>query len=275
MNDLDQKLHDEVMKEHSSIARLRTLVQGGADIHARTRFGQTALHLASRSGNRAAVTALLSLGAGINVWDELGLPPIYYASFHSHHDIVRQLLPCQSKLTVPLDIDEMCGYLYAAKHGFNDLFSGEHSAREAASLHDVFGTTALHFSAQHGHSEIASRLLCAGASVHARDTMGSTPLVFAVAEEHVALIQQLLISGADLKRQDCYGRTPLHLAVQFNKIRSAQQLLLSGADMLVVDADGHTPLSMAVTSNDTAMAALFTRFLPGTSIAVPRKVTKH
>jgi serine/threonine-protein phosphatase 6 regulatory ankyrin repeat subunit B len=275
MNDLDQKLHDEVMGEHVSTARLRMLVQAGANIHVRTRFGQTALHLATRSGNRGAVTALLSLGAETNVLDELGLSPIYYASFHSHHDMVRQLLPCQSNLTVPLDEDEMCGYLYAAKHGFIDLFSGENSAREAATLCDVFGTTALHFAAQHGHAEIAARLLSAGASVDAVDAMGTTPLVCAVAEEHVALIHQLLISGADLQRQDCYGRTPLHIAVRFNRPHSAQQLLLSGADMLVVDADGHTPLSMAVTSDDTTMVALLTRFLHGATTAVPRKMTQH
>lgn len=51
---------------------LQTLIKGGANIHARNRAGETALHIAVRCGRKLAVKELVSAGANVNARDAMG-----------------------------------------------------------------------------------------------------------------------------------------------------------------------------------------------------------
>lgn len=51
-----------------------------------------ALHLAAQAGDRARVEALLSGGADVNRFDDLGKSPLEYAAMEEHLDVVRLLL---------------------------------------------------------------------------------------------------------------------------------------------------------------------------------------
>ncbi|KAL5594045.1 hypothetical protein BROUX41_001097 [Berkeleyomyces rouxiae] len=53
-------------------ALIKLLVDGGADVHARNRKGETALHVAVRRGNKLAMRALVEAGANVHVRDGLG-----------------------------------------------------------------------------------------------------------------------------------------------------------------------------------------------------------
>jgi ankyrin repeat protein len=63
---------------------LETLVQKGADVNARVKSGETALHFASRSfnPNPACIETLIRLGAQVNARDQRGNTPLHLAARH-------------------------------------------------------------------------------------------------------------------------------------------------------------------------------------------------
>jgi len=57
-----------------------TLLEAGADIHARTFDGRTPLHGVAAGGTPGAVGALLAAGAGIEALDDAGETPLHHAA---------------------------------------------------------------------------------------------------------------------------------------------------------------------------------------------------
>ena len=64
-------------------ARVRLLVEAGADVDARDRWGRTALAYAVAYGNTAAADALLRLGADASTPDQAGTTPLMIAADHA------------------------------------------------------------------------------------------------------------------------------------------------------------------------------------------------
>ena len=64
----------------AAAASVRLLLAAGAAVNAQDDTGETPLHVAARTGHRAAVTALLSAGASLHVVDRLGDAPWEVAS---------------------------------------------------------------------------------------------------------------------------------------------------------------------------------------------------
>jgi ankyrin repeat protein len=73
---------------------IRSLVDGGANLHAKDADGMTPLHWAVLAHHPSTVKALLSLGAEVNVKDNFGYTPLLYASAvdFGDADILKTLL---------------------------------------------------------------------------------------------------------------------------------------------------------------------------------------
>ncbi len=80
-------LNSAVAAGHSAIAR--TLVEAGADIHAKQRHGWTPLHAAAEHGDRDLVAFLLARGADPNAKTDAGMNAADYARSKGDESLAR------------------------------------------------------------------------------------------------------------------------------------------------------------------------------------------
>ena len=81
--------HDAI--DHGDIDAIRELLQRGADVNARDRYGQTGLMLAAHAGSRDVVEALIAHGADLNVTAKFGLSAVMLAVVAGHAEVARLL----------------------------------------------------------------------------------------------------------------------------------------------------------------------------------------
>jgi ankyrin repeat protein len=74
------------------VLALEVLLDAGADIDAKDRYGQTALMLTAHRGHLVAVEALLRHGVNLNVTAKFGLSALMLAIVAGHEAIARALV---------------------------------------------------------------------------------------------------------------------------------------------------------------------------------------
>lgn len=82
----------ECAAKSGDVRALETLLQAGADIDAKDRYGQSALMLAAHHGHLVAVEALLRHGANLNFTAKFGLSALMLAIVAGHEDIACTLV---------------------------------------------------------------------------------------------------------------------------------------------------------------------------------------
>jgi len=82
------------------VAALRAQLRSGADVNARDRYGQTALMLASHSGNREVVKLLVEHGASLNVTAKYNVSALMLAVIAGHAGIARMLARAGADLEI-------------------------------------------------------------------------------------------------------------------------------------------------------------------------------
>lgn len=164
---------------------VRSLLKAGADAKEEIVGGETVLMRAARTGKLAAVDALIDAGADANAKERKGQTAIMWAAAEGHHQIVRRLIEADAEFTKQLS------------SGFNAFF----------------------FAVREGKTKTVDTLLAAGASVE--DTMqparqggrnarkGTSALILAIDNGHFELAAHLLRAGAD-PNDERTGFTPLH-----------------------------------------------------------------
>ena len=70
-------LHCSINENQNTV--INALINGGANIMAKDKDGNTPLHFAAMMGNDAVVHKLLGLGANINAADSQGITPIFFS----------------------------------------------------------------------------------------------------------------------------------------------------------------------------------------------------
>ena len=73
-------------------ADVQAELDGGADVMARDKFGQTPLHWAAEYGTPANIQALLAAGPDVMARTELGHTPLHYAAYSSNPPNIKALL---------------------------------------------------------------------------------------------------------------------------------------------------------------------------------------
>jgi ankyrin repeat protein len=216
-------LHVASMLGHVEVVRvlLDAVLLNGADVHARTDIGITALHFAAANGHPGVCCLLIAAGADTNAKDDSLSAPLHAAVSDGHANVCRILI---EEHTTDIDI-----------RGDQDF-------------------TPLHIAATHGHIHICRMLITHGANTSARTAIGlhgnPTPLEIAAGGRgcpgHIDVCRMLLNEDrGNLGFTIGRGRL-LHAAARGGNIDICRMLIVEfGADASVRDHHLSTPLHSA------------------------------
>ena len=211
-------LHVASQSGYVEVARL--LVEHGADMAARDKYGSTPLHLAVQEGREDLACWLVENGADLTAQDSDGRTPLHVVLREGRVDLAR----------------------FFVEHG-KDL-----------TAQDNYGSTPLHEAVRMGSIDLARLLVEHGADARAKGKDGSTPLQLAVRYGSINLACLLVEHGADATTEDNYWTSLLHWAVRKGRMDFASLLVERGVDVTVQDKDGSTPLYFAVAQGRVDLA---------------------
>ena len=148
------------------LAAVRALLQDGADVNAAHGDGMSALHWAAERGDAEMVEALVQAGAAVDAVTRIGhYTPLHVASTGGHAEVIGRLVE---------------------------------AGADVSATATTTGVTPLHLAAAAGSAAAVAALLDHGADADAREAAwGQTPLIFAAARDRVEAIRVLLDRGAD------------------------------------------------------------------------------
>jgi ankyrin repeat protein len=216
------------------------LLARGADLEAKNKKGQTALHIAAWGSTSQAVEFLLSKGANVRTKDLAGQTPLHAVAekpWHSKQEIVALLLAKRP------DGNAKNSAGYTPLHVLAKMRLGLTAEEVRSNAHSSAAEARRLLQDQ---AEAARLLIAGGAIVDSRDDGDCTPLHWAAWSNSGALVELLLRSGADKSARDNVGRTPLHKAAEEGSLEVAERLVRERANLATRDKFGHTPLGSAL-----------------------------
>ncbi|KAF5251708.1 hypothetical protein FANTH_3318 [Fusarium anthophilum] len=236
---------------HDVMATFRFLLENGADIEARDKYGRSPLALAAENGDTAAVAFLLEKGAKIDAARYSGCTPLMHAAAEGSEECMRLLISGGASVTAT--------DYWGQTALFGAVCSGKESEAKVNLLIDKGvdvtaidnrGYTALTWSLKQGTATktMVTILLSHGDTIHKTDDLGRTPLMLAI-NSSVSIMEQLIEWGADINSIDDRGQSALLLAVKLKAEVQARLLIERGACPDVFDTwNNRTALSYAVSS---------------------------
>jgi ankyrin repeat protein len=214
-------------------AAVRALIDKHADVNAAAADGTTALHWASFRDDGDTADLLIRAGAKVNAATDLGVTPLWTASQNGGEAMVRRLLQAGANPNTAL----------------------------------LAGETPLMVASRSGYPSVVEQLLAKGADVNARGARGQTALMWAAAQTHPDVVRALLAHGADVRaRSEVWnevmavpphghleynraiphgGDTALMFAARVGDLASATLLVAAGASVDDADAWGVSATAMA------------------------------
>lgn len=173
-------------------------------------------------GEDANVIKSINKGADVNMRDENGCTPLFFASMNGYQSTVKILLDHQA------DINASCNN----------------------------GVSALLMASGRGHMSIIQLLLDRGADVKKKSREGYNALIYAMTSGDTSIIQSLIAHGAEVNYRFVFNQTPLIYATTTGKTPIVQMLLESGADITAADDNGYSALMHAIKINKEDMVQL-------------------
>ncbi|OCL15199.1 ankyrin, partial [Glonium stellatum] len=185
---------------------LQLLLDAGANVNGKTKFGNTALTRVIEREDPEQVAILLARGANLDGHSRYGtMTPLQEACYAGNMGIAETLLAAGALVNAP---------------------AGEHDKYERQQR--MFEGTALQAAAHCGHKELVQLLLDAGANPHeAVPRGGETPLVSAVKWKDAILVALLLDAGVDVNQRPVNSKekTALHYALEWGNASIIEDLL--------------------------------------------------
>lgn len=235
---------------------VRQLLAQGADAHARTSNGATALHCAAARGNREICELLLDHGLDVNSSDYDGRTVLHFAAFGGSTDVIDLLLARGAFVSAPDDADRKTPLHIAAAQGHSDAINLLIAVGAQVDERDASGRTALWHAAANGHVAAVELLLTLGADVDAADDAGVTPLLAALMDDERDAARLLLSMGASFSvREHQEGLSPLHIAAAHGDREMVELLLNCGANADARSTSGGTPAEAAEAAGHADLAA--------------------
>ncbi len=208
--EIDTQLLEAV--QENEVEKVKGLIVQGANVNARTEFGETPLHLAQ---SKEMAELLLSKGADIHAKDdEFGMTPLFNAT--------KEVFELLISKGADINVRSKKGLTPLAWSAYGDdvdriklLISKGADVNSA----DEHLKTPLHIAANWNKIEIAGLLVSKGAKVNARDRSGWMPLHWASFEGGPEVVQLLIAGGAEKNARTARpwspfpaGSTPLDIA---------------------------------------------------------------
>ena len=167
-------------------------------------WGAVALHAAgsvadaAKSGDAAAVKALLQQGADVNAAQGDGMTALHWAASRGDAAMAQMLLSAGANIRATTRLG---------------------------------GITALHLASQAGHAPVVAALLAAGANANAATSTGATALMLAARGGSTDTVIRLVENGADPNsKETAFGQTALMIAAGLDRADVVKTLLARGAD---------------------------------------------
>ncbi|KAK6292441.1 hypothetical protein J4Q44_G00370250 [Coregonus suidteri] len=236
-----------------------SLLNKGASVEAKDKWGRTALHRGALTGHEECVEALLQHSASFLVRDCKGRTPVHLAAESGHIGVLGGLLhAAQSVETLPVITDNQ-GYtpLHWACYNVEDLTLKQDFVIAYVTEGNSFSP--LHCAVINDNEGAAEMLIdtLGPAIVNATDTKNRTPLHAAAFTDHVECLQLLLGHNAQVNSPDASGKTSLMMAAE-NGQTNAVELLVSSAkaELTLQDAVKNTALHLACSKGHETSALL-------------------
>jgi ankyrin repeat protein len=220
------------------------LLDNGASVDARDRFGARPLSHAARAGHLEMVDLLLARGAPIDARNLAGATALYFAAEGGRGPVARRLIErgADVNLTGPSGISPVAAAAYAG----NDPIVAALLAHGAdPKPPDDTGKPPIVYAAARARIDVVKRLLAQNIDINARYRNDLTLLMWAagpdekVLEAHaVKVVEYLLDAGAHVDDRDDRGRTALMIAAEGGHAEIAALLLARGADPSLKDKAG-------------------------------------
>jgi len=206
---------------------MEVIAAAGADLNARNKRRQTALHIAVNKGHVGVVKMLLGLGCHPALQDSEGDTPLHDAISKKRDDMLALLL------------DHSADLMLTNNNGFNALhhaaLRGNPSAMRVllSKLPRPWivdekkddGYTALHLASLNNHVEVGELLVHTGrANMDLQNVNQQTALHLAVERQHTSIVRLLVREGANLNVTDKDGDTPLHESLRHHTLSQLRQL---------------------------------------------------
>lgn len=227
------------------------LLDEGASVRARDRFGNTALLRAARTGENEVVRLLLARGADVRLQNLAGSTALLRAVTMNRRRTVRLLLQAGAVPDTP-NRRGITPLIAAVYNGDGRIVKQLMAAGARPELRDGTGKTAIAYAAGKGYTRILAGLLEAGVDVNERSNHALTTLMWAAGHsndvpvgEGLGTVRLLVERGAALDLVDDRGRTALMIAAERGHSEIVALLVDAGADAGRRDADGNTAADMA------------------------------
>ena len=239
----------------------RQLLDGGASLEARDRFGAMPLAHAARAGHRPLVELFLAKGAALDARNLAGATALYAATENDRTPIVALLLAKGADPNLPGRSD-LSPLTAAAYNGNDRIVAGLLAHGAKADAPDATGKTPIIYAAARGFTPVVRRLLAAG--VDAKRAYGNdlTALMWAAGYEDgfgerdaLDTVALLLDSGAPIDATDNRGRTALMIAAERGHAAVVGALLARGADPAMRDKAGLRAADLAANGDVRAKLA--------------------
>jgi ankyrin repeat protein len=230
------------------------LLDHGASLDARDRFGSRPLSHAARSGHLAMVDLLLARGASIDARNLAGATALYFAAEGGQTPIAQRLIErgADVKLTGRSGISPIAAAAYVGNDAIVEALLA-HGADERAP--DETGKPPLVYAAAGARLDIVKRLLARNIDINARYPNELTLLMWASGPDEKApeaqainVVSYLLDAGAHIDDRDDRGRTALMIAAEGGHTEIANLLLARGADPSLKDKAGKRAADLTVLS---------------------------
>ncbi|KAL4124171.1 hypothetical protein PRIC2_010010 [Phytophthora ramorum] len=250
---------DKLMESWEEIDRkaaekVKSLLNGGANINAMNEVGITPLRLALDSGNTEMAAVLLEHGAEMTAGKQYGSSMLHVAVRNGNEEMVQLLLDRGADLSYgrgePLkNYSNGSSTLHIAVRSENVEMAQLLLAENAdITAKEEDGSTVLHIAVSSGNSKMIKLLLDHGAALEARDENNKTALHIAACYRNSTMVKLLLGRGADVAAEDTTGRTALHFAACFSNTTMISMLLSRGAKVDALDTDGNNPLGNMISA---------------------------
>ena len=233
---------------------------------------------AAKTGDSAAVVALLAQGVDANAAEADGTTALHWAAHRGDVDLVRRLIRAGARVNAKNEYGAT-PMSEAAVVADPALLAALLAAGADVESPNADGQTALMIVARTSQVESARLLIARGANVNAVEKWrGQTALMWAAAQKQPAMVKALIAAGAAVDARSTVnnwdrqvtaepraiyrpagGLTPLLYAAREGCVECATALVDAGANLNLADPEGISPLLMAVLNMHFDLAATLIR----------------
>ena len=211
-------------------AAVLALLRQGADVNTPEVDGTTALHWATHRDDLTTADILIRAGADADAVTRYGVTPLSLAATNGSTALIEALLTAGADPN-HASLEGETPLLTTARTGTPDAIRLllDHGARVDA-VEGWHQQTALMWASAQDNAPAVRALVDGGANLHAVSGGGFTPLLFAVREGHLETLDALLATGANPDDALPNGASALGLATYNAHYDVAARLLEAGAD---------------------------------------------